>query len=126
MPNCLSTYTLAGIGFDCNANLAGVKKVWMTYYDNVDVSGAIDYETHKISAVTMSTGATWYTYDFARNTSSLNSTLTKDDSNGTRYFTNTLELFIVSTPVERIVPGFLIYHVLHSQPVAVSVFFPPV
>lgn len=92
MPNCLSTYTLAGIGFDCNANLAGVKKVWMTYYDNVDVSGAIDYETHKISAVTMSTGATWYTYDFARNTSSLNSTLTKDDSNGTRYFTNTLEL----------------------------------
>ena len=43
--------------------------------------------------VTLSSSAVnWYTYEFARNTSSLNSVLTKDDQNGTRYYTNTVEL----------------------------------
>lgn len=89
--SCLSDYTLKGIGFDCNANLAGVKKVYLTYYDDITVSP--DYSAHTISSVTFSsTAGTWYEYDFARNTSSLNSTLTKDEANGTRYYTNTLEL----------------------------------
>ena len=90
--SCLSDYTLKGIGFDCNANLAGVKKVYITYFDDASVEGAIDYSAHTISAVTLSTGVTFFEYDFARNTSSLNSVLTKDEANGTRYYTNTLEL----------------------------------
>lgn len=90
--SCLSDYTLKGIGYDCNANLAGVKKVYITYFDDASVSGAIDYSAHTISAVTLSTGVTFFEYDFARNTSSLNSVLTKDEANGTRYYTNTLEL----------------------------------
>ena len=88
--SCLSDYTLKGIGFDCNANLAGVKKVYLTYYDDVTVAPV--YSAHTITAVTLSSGVSWYEYDFARNTSSLNSTLTKDEANGTRYYTNTLEL----------------------------------
>lgn len=91
--SCLNNYTLQGIGFDCNANLAGIKEVYMTYFDDVDVSGAIDYSAHTISAVTFSdSSVTWFKYDFARNSSSLNSVLTKDDANGTRYYTNTLTL----------------------------------
>ena len=90
---CLSNYTLAGIGYDCSANLAGIKEVYITYFDNVSVDGAIDYSAHTISAVTLSSSAVnWYTYEFARNTGSLNSVLTKDETNGTRYYTNTLEL----------------------------------
>lgn len=88
--SCLSNFTLKGIGFDCNANLAGIKKVYLTYYDDLTVTP--DYATHSISSVTLSTGVSWYEYDFARNSSSLNSTLTKDDANGTRYYTNTLTL----------------------------------
>jgi len=88
--SCLSDYTLKGIGYDCNANLAGVKKVYLTYFDDVTVAPV--YSAHTITAVTLSTGVTWYEYDFARNTSSLNSVLTKDEANGTRYYTNTLEL----------------------------------
>lgn len=88
--SCLSNYTLKGIGFDCNANLAGVKKVYLTYFDDATVSPI--YSAHTITGVTLSTGVTWYEYDFARNTSSLNSVLTKDEANGTRYYTNTLEL----------------------------------
>ena len=91
MPNsCLSSYTLKGIEFDCNANLAGIREVYITYFDDATVSP--DYDTHTISAVTLSTGVTFYKYDFAKNTSSLTSTLTKDDANGTRYYTNTIEL----------------------------------
>ena len=90
--SCLSNYTLRGTAFDCNANLAGVKEVYITYYNDVSVAGAINYSAHTISAATLSEGVKWYTYEFARNTSSLNSVLTKDEANGTRYYTNTLEL----------------------------------
>ena len=56
--SCLSDYTLKGIGFDCNANLAGVKKVYLTYYDDITVSP--DYSAHTISSVTFSsTAGTW-------------------------------------------------------------------
>lgn len=89
--SCLTNYTLQGIGFDCNANLAGIRKVYLTYYDDA-TPGAVDLSAHTISAITLSSGVSWYKYDFARNSSSLNSTLTKDDANGTRYYTNTLTL----------------------------------
>lgn len=89
--SCLSNYTLQGVAFDCNANLAGIRRVWLTYYDDASVEGAVNYSAHTVSAVTLS-GTNWYEYSFARNSSSLNSILTKDDANGTRYFTNTLTL----------------------------------
>ena len=91
--SCLTNYTLKGIGFDCNPNLAGIKNVWITYYDDVTVpTSGVDLDSHTISNITLGTGVNWYTYEFARNTGSLNSVLTKDEANGTRYYTNTLEL----------------------------------
>lgn len=91
--SCLSDYTLKGIGFDCNANLAGIKKVYLTYFDDVTVTSAQTVmSAHTITGITLSSGVTFYEYEFARNTSSLNSVLTKDDANGTRYYTNTIEL----------------------------------
>lgn len=91
--SCLNNYTLQGVPFDCNANLAGIRNVWLTYYDavSVDLTEAV-LSSHTISAITLSAGTEWYKYSFARNSSSLNSTLTKDDANGTRYYTNTLTL----------------------------------
>ena len=91
--SCLTNYTLKGVGYDCNPNLAGIKEVYITYFDDVTVpASAVSESAHTISDVTLSSGVNWYTYSFARNTSSLNSTLTKDDANGTRYYTNTIEL----------------------------------
>lgn len=89
--SCLTDYTLSGIRFDCNANLAGIRKVYLTYYDDATPADP-DYSAHTISAITLSSGVSWYEYSFARNSSSLNSNLTKDDANGTRYYTNTLTL----------------------------------
>lgn len=91
--SCLSDYTLKGIGFDCNSNLAGIREIYLTYFDDVTITSAQTVESaHTITGLTLSSGVTWFKYDFARNTSSLNSVLTKDDSNGTRYYTNTIEL----------------------------------
>ena len=87
--SCLLNYTLQGVQFDCNANLAGIKNVWLSYYDDATVE--IDNSAHT-ATVTLDTAVTWYNYSFARNSSSLNSVLTKDDANGTRYYTNTLTL----------------------------------
>lgn len=89
--SCLTNYTLKGIGYDCNPNLAGIKNVWITYFDDVTGKTA-NLTAHTISAITLSSGVNWYSYEFARNTGSLNSVLTKDEANGTRYYTNTLEL----------------------------------
>lgn len=90
--SCLSNYTLQGLAFDCNSNLAGIREVYITYFNDADATGAVDFSAHTISAVTLSSGVTFYPYDFARNSSSLTSTLTKDDSNGTRYYTHTITL----------------------------------
>lgn len=89
--SCLSTYSLKGIAYDCNSSLAGIKELYLSYYDDVQ-SVAVDLSAHTISAITFSSGVTWYQYSFARNTSSLSSTLTKDDTNGTRFYTNTIEV----------------------------------
>ena len=87
---CLTDYTLSGITFDCNPNLAGIKDLYITYYD--EVAGKVDEsgDTHTITE--LPSGVTWYRYAFAKNTSALNSTLTKDDANGVRYYTNTISL----------------------------------
>lgn len=88
--SCLSSYTLKGIGYDCSANIAGVKKVYLTYFDDVTVAPV--YSAHTITGVTLSTGVTWYEYDFAPNVTSLNSVLTRSQENGSKYYTNTLNL----------------------------------
>ena len=88
--SCLSNYTLQGIAYDCSPSLAGIKEVYITYWNDATVEP--NYTAHTISAVSLTSGVTFYEYSFARNTSSLNSVLTKDDSNGTRYYTNTITL----------------------------------
>lgn len=89
---CLTGYTLRGIGLDCNANIAGIKRVWLGYNDNFVITTTEASHTATIAAEQGATDAKLYQYDFAKQTGSLNSTLTKDDVNGTRYYTNELVL----------------------------------
>lgn len=86
---CLSDYTLKGISLDCNANLAGIKVAYLGYKD--DFTFATTEGTHKCT-ISGTSGAKLYQYDFAKQSGSLTSTLTKDEANGTRYYTNELSL----------------------------------
>jgi len=94
---CLSNYTLKSILADCNPNLAGIAEVWLGYYGDWAVSADTESSamTHTISSITAETGARMNKmqhYTFAKQTGSLTSTLTKDEANGTRYYTNELAL----------------------------------
>ncbi len=90
---CLNNYTLTGILADCNPNLAGIQEAYIGYYGDFNVG--IDATAHTVSAITATTDATtgkFEKYTFAKQTGSLTSTLTKDEANGTRYYTNQVVL----------------------------------
>ena len=87
---CLSNYTLRGIGYDCRSNLAGVKKLYLAYWG--DVNPEVDFDAQEISAYTMDEGAEWLEYEFPRGAASLTSTLNRDDSTGNRSWTHTINV----------------------------------
>lgn len=87
---CLSGYTLKGISLDCNANLAGIKEAYLAYKDDITVE--VDLDAQSVSTLTATEGKGFYKYTFAKQTGSLTSTLTKDEANGTRYYTNSVAL----------------------------------
>jgi hypothetical protein len=90
---CLTDYTLKGILADCNPNLAGITEAYIGYFGDFTVS--VDTSAHTVDTISAATGATsgkFQHYTFAKQTGSLTSTLTKDEANGTRYFTTEVVL----------------------------------
>lgn len=94
MADC-SSITLAGITQDCTPSLGGIKTVYLTQYDNVE---GVTEEEGKITAITMKASSKFYKYEFRKNTGSLTSTLTVDETAGTNYVAN--ELSLVFTKME--------------------------
>lgn len=83
--------TLAGLGQSCDVNLAGIKEVYLANIDDVS-EVAVAEATHTVTALTMSGSAKFIGYKFAKQTGSFTSTLTKDEQNGSRYYTTELSL----------------------------------
>lgn len=96
MASCLKDFTLIGIKADCEPNLAGIQEAWLGYYGDFTFTLSGDNKTiATMTAVPTASGATsgkLYHYTFAKNTGSLTSTLSKDETNGTRYWTNQVVL----------------------------------
>lgn len=92
--SCLTSYTLKGIRTDCEPNLAGISEVWIGFYGDYEV--AIDTGLVSSAAtghcITGISGETMMHYEFAKQTGSLTSTLTNNEANGTRYYTNEIVL----------------------------------
>lgn len=91
-----SSISLSGITTDCSTSLGGIKKVWLTQYANVD-KVTVDPVTEQVTNITLSNGE-WHPYEFRKNTGSLTSTLTVDESTGVNYVSN--ELALVFTKME--------------------------
>lgn len=79
--------TLTGIGYSCEANLAGIKAVYICDYEDVSTYTA---SNNNITSITMKTGKKFFEYVFNKNTAGLTSTMTKDETNGYSYYTNEL------------------------------------
>ena len=79
--------TLTGIGYSCEPNLAGVKAVYITDWNDVSTFAVTD---NNITDIKMGNGKKFYEYVFNKNTAGLTSTLTKNETNGYQYYTNEL------------------------------------
>lgn len=89
--SCLKT--LKGIEMSCDPQLAGISEVWFGQYGEFNV--VVTESAHTVSNLTAASGATdavLYHYAFAKQTGSLTSTITIDEANGVRYYTNALTL----------------------------------
>lgn len=89
---CLSNFTLKGIKLDCNPVLAGIKRVYLGYYDQLTITSDTETQTATIAAKDGAETAKLYPYDVVANTGGLTSTITKNEQNGTRYYTNTIAM----------------------------------
>lgn len=83
--------TLAGITLDCSTNMGGIKAVYIANFGDVTAIQK-DTEGNTVTGVTMNEGATFKGYQFRRGTSSMNSELTADESNGLNFVTTTINL----------------------------------
>ena len=85
---------LKGLAVECETSLAGIEVAYIGEKDKFEV--AIDADTMTITGITGSTGSTetakLYAYHFNRQTGSLNSEMTRNDANGSFYYTNTVAL----------------------------------
>lgn len=87
---CLPT-GLKGLAAECDTSLAGIEVAYIGEKDNFEV--AIDKDTMTVSGITGSTeSGKLYAYHFNRQTGSLNSEMTRNDANGSFYYTNTVAL----------------------------------
>ena len=90
---CLSNFTLKGIALDCNPVLAGIKRVYLGYNDQFTITPDTQTQTATIAAKEgAESTAKLYAYDIVANTGGLTSTITKNEQNGTRYYTNTIAM----------------------------------
>lgn len=79
--------TLSGLVRDCAPSMGGIVEVLIANFD--DVSG-VTTSDNKVSAITMASTAKFHRYSFARNTGSLTSNYTIDQTTGANFVTSDL------------------------------------
>lgn len=89
--------TLNGITLDCSHSLGGIKTAYIANYGDVE-SVSADTASGKIVSVTMASAAKFKPYQFRKQTGSMTSTLTVDETAGVKYVST--ELSLVFTKME--------------------------
>ncbi len=89
MASC-NNYALAGLAKSCDANVGGIKVVYIAPVDDVS---AITYDsgTTEVTGITMASGKKFKEYYFRKNTGSMTSTLNVSDE-GNNYISTELSL----------------------------------
>lgn len=84
--------TLGGISYDCSNSLGGIKAVYIANHTNVS-EVSVDEADGKITGITMErTESKFKPYHFRKQTGSMTSTLTVDETAGVNYVTTELAL----------------------------------
>lgn len=86
MPSC-GSIVLSSFPRDCEANIGGVKKIWMNLKDHVAATAS----EGAISAITVS-GSAWQQFPFRKGAASMTSNLQKDDTAGSYFWETDLAM----------------------------------
>lgn len=81
--------TLAGIARDCQANVGGIKAVYMANFEDVDT---VTVTTNVVSGITMVASKKFYAYYFNPNTSNFTTNINANRENGSLFFETVLSL----------------------------------
>ena len=87
-----------GISLNCENNLGGITKVYLTDFDNID---SITASGGTVSNITLATGSVYYEFEFNRNSATLTEDLVKDIAAGSALFQQTLTLTIPRRDVAK-------------------------
>lgn len=99
--------TLNGITLDCSHSLGGIKTVYIANYNDVTdikynastgTTSGVTFTGDTITGITMDSGTYFQPYQFRKQTGSMTSTLTVDETAGVNYVST--ELSLVFTKME--------------------------
>ena len=84
-----NSISLTGIARDCNANMGGVKKVWMILKSDVNTVTVGD---NKITTMSLASTGSAHAFNFRKGAASMTSNLQKDDTAGSYYWQTDLSM----------------------------------
>ncbi len=87
-----------GIAKDCDNNLGGVKKIYITDFVNVLT---VTETTGTLTAITMASGTVFYDFEFNKNTSTFGEVATVSLENGSLFYDQTVTLKIPRREVSK-------------------------
>lgn len=87
------TTLTGGIAKGCSANVGGIKKIYITNFDNVQ-GLTLGSPTTEITTITMAGGSVFYEFGFNRNSSTFQEDITGDEAAGTQINTQTVTLVL--------------------------------
>lgn len=90
------TQTLGGLLMDCETSLGGIKRVYIAKYE--DVGEIVPSEGGMVTSIPMLNSAKFKAYNFRKQTGSMTSTLTVDETAGVNYVST--EVVLVFTKME--------------------------
>ena len=89
MATSCTSYAIKGMGQECAGGVAGIKQLLLGLASEWNVSASTSSQTITNLSGT-STAATLYNYFITDESTSLTSTLTRNDQNGVKYYTNVI------------------------------------
>lgn len=111
MASCISQI-VSGIELSCDSNKGGIRRVWLLpYAASKDAMETQVYTTndgvkipHYVNSITSSYTAknpAWKEFQFRKNTAQFTTTMTRDDANGTQYYTTEITMTFGKMETEK-------------------------
>lgn len=83
-----------GFDLDCKNGIGGVKKIYLTDWNNVNGAGDVTLDASEVVTALTLTAGDLYAYELPPQTASFEETITSSTDNGTVFYTQTLNIML--------------------------------